>query len=317
MRILIVCIHYPVASGRYIARALQRLGHEVRTLGPTTGVEVWGMKVKEEHAWQPDFGEITPELDAWNPELVITADSAYSLAGDLGRPHVVWGVDNHARDYRFEGAKIDAYFLAHSWGARMKEPNVYWLPCAYDPEAHVDVGLEREVDVMMVGVAYESRVDILQRMNRAGLNAVGITGALWGDYNTLYNQAKIALVKSAGGDLAQRFFENMAQGCCVLTDHVVDAGNLGFLPGVDYWPYSDAGDAAHQAKWLLKSGRWKDIAANGQRKVKAELPNSDIGMHTWDARALQMLSVVTSPLPLSEAERGNTQVDLEPIGAVR
>ena len=31
MNILITCIHYPIASGRYMARAFRRLGHDVRT----------------------------------------------------------------------------------------------------------------------------------------------------------------------------------------------------------------------------------------------------------------------------------------------
>jgi len=43
MRVLVVCIHYPVASGRYMVDALKRMGHDVRSIGPSTGAQIWGM----------------------------------------------------------------------------------------------------------------------------------------------------------------------------------------------------------------------------------------------------------------------------------
>src|SRR5688572_6760103 len=157
MRILVACIHYPVASGRYIARAFKRLGHDVRTVGPATGNQIWGMTVDERHVWTPDVTKETvfdgvggyldywvwDRLGDWKPDLVITADSAFSirsttLLGELPMPHVIWGVDNHVRDYDFGLVHFDHYFLAHHDGPALpvddSRADMTWLPCAYDPE---------------------------------------------------------------------------------------------------------------------------------------------------------------------------------------
>lgn len=290
MKILLLAIHYPVASGRYIQRALQSLGHEVKTVGPCTGNEIWGLKVSKHWQWTPDFSvtydtrTTLPDLlwaMNWYPDLVITADSAWMLPGPTSCRHVVWGVDNHVRDYRLR--EWDALFLAHSGGARMDESNAHWLPCAYDPQAHTDLGLERDLDVVMIGVPYPERVTLLRAMEAAGLKTFAATGLLWEDYNTAYNRAKIALVKSFSGDVAQRVFENMAQGCCVLTDFCQDLPKLGFREWIDYVPYDDVDDAVAQAKSLLATGSWKRIAAQGATQVMS---------HTWRNRATQLLTTL-------------------------
>jgi len=99
--VLIACLHYPVASGRYLARAFRRLGHEVKTVGPAMGRQVWGMEVDARHVWEPDA--LNPLADTWEPDLVLTSDSAYTTSfydSPPTIPHVLYGVDNHVRDYR-------------------------------------------------------------------------------------------------------------------------------------------------------------------------------------------------------------------------
>src|SRR3989304_7352722 len=180
MKIIIAAIHYPVASGRYIADAFRRLGHDVRTVGPCTGAEIWGMKVDERYIWKPTYELKDAELIAWGtwrPQMIITADSAYAIdgRGDCNCKSIVWGVDNHVRDY-FPESKYDALFMAHSLGARMSEPNAHWLPCAYDPAWFHDDGLERTRDVAMLGVLYQERADILKKIYETGLDAWHGTG---------------------------------------------------------------------------------------------------------------------------------------------
>jgi spore maturation protein CgeB len=174
-------------------------------------------------------------------------------------------------------------FFAHSWGARVHETNAHWLPIGYDPEAHTDLGIERDVEVGMMGVIYQNRIDILNAMAGAGLNVQAGMGLLWDDYNAFYNRCKIALVRSIDGDLTQRFFENMAQGCCVLADRPRDAEKAGFVAGVDYWTYDGTPEGAtREAKFLLDSGQWQVIARNGQRKVNG---------HTWDKRLQTLFDI--------------------------
>jgi spore maturation protein CgeB len=195
---------------------------------------------------------------------------------------VVWGVDNHVRDYA--GRDYDALFMAHSWGQRMTEPNAHWLPCAYDPKWFYNMHQgERDIDVAVIGYPYAERQEIVMKMLAAGLKVRYGVGAVYDEYNAIYNRAKIALVKSINGDLAQRFFENMAQGCCVLTDYTPDAIRLGFFPYNDFWLYQTPEDAVAAAQWLIESGKWLDIAVSGEARVKP---------HTWDARAHQLLQVM-------------------------
>jgi len=277
MNILITCIHYPIASGRYMARAFRRLGHDVRTAGESTGTKIWGMEVDERHVWQQDYF-----LGHWEqglfPDLIIHAESAYPGRRMADESLVLWGMDNHVRDYA--GADYDAIFLAHSWGARASEPNAYWLPPGYDPECHTDLGGERDIDVLMIGYPYRERVEILKAMAASGLKVAGGLGPLFDEYNALYNRAKIALVKSIGGDLTTRFFENLAQGCCVLADTAPDIDCLGFIAGTDYWPYVSPQEAVEAAHALLENDRWRALAAAGKEKARP---------HTWDARALELL----------------------------
>jgi len=276
MKILIACIHYPSASGRFIARAFRRLGHDVRTTGTSTGAGIWGIAVDPRWIWTPDFD---PDGE-WKPELIITADSGYILdwQPDPPCPHILWGVDNHVRDY--EGRVYDAMFFAHNWGYRIGEPNTYWLPPAYDPETHVDLHRERDIQVGMMAVPYHSRQTMADRFAQMGLPLTAGVGMLWDDYRDWYNRVKVAVLKSVMGDLTQRFFECMAMGCAVLCDHPKDAEALGFRAYIDYLPYYDDDDAIEKAKRLLENGRWVEFALRGQKTVR---------LHTWDARALQLL----------------------------
>ena len=286
MKILLACIHYSVSSGRYITRALRRLGHDVRTIGPAPGRMIWGFEVEAKWEWKPDY-EVndfsTVIFRNFHPDLVITADSAFTIFNSFS-PHVLWGMDNHVRDYWPREAKFDAMFLAHSWGHRINEPNAHWLPPCYDPQAHIDLGFPvRDIDVCMIGYPYQERIETMDVIRRAGLNTLVSIGALWDEYNLIYNRAKIALVKSIYGDLTQRFFENMAQGCCVLADRVIDADKLGFVAGQHYIAFDGPEDAVQKARSLLDSGEWADIARCGQEFVRP---------HTWDNRALELLGIV-------------------------
>ena len=288
MKILVACIHYSVSSGRYITRALKRLGHEVRTVGPAPGRMIWGFEVEAKWEWKPDYhndGQ-SPTLDdehKWRPDLVITADSAYRLIYPKVKS-VLWGMDNHVRDYWPNDPKFDEMFLAHSWGYRINESNAHWLPPCYDPQAHIDLGFPvRDIDICIIGYPYQERIEIINAMKEAGLNTFVSIGALWDEYNMIYNRAKIALVKSSHGDLTQRFFENMAQGCCVLADRVQDVDKLSFIPGEHYIAYQSITGAVEIAKALLESGEWAQVAKRGQVFAAS---------HTWDARAQEMLRVV-------------------------
>jgi len=307
-RILVAAIHYPIASGRYIARALRRMGHDVKTIGPYTGRDVWGMQLPEGSEWKPDYThkkEWLPEtvggyldyvvweaLGDWTPDLVITADSAFGIRsftedGKLPMPHVVYGVDNHVRDYRFLG-HFDHLFLAHSNGYRIGEPNVTWLPCAYDPDLHyVETPWDkRPFHAAIVGVVYEERAAILNAMNTVGLRVLAGTGAILDAYRSNYNQALISVCRSIKGDLAQRVFETAAMGCLILSDRVPDMDKLGMIEGVHYVGYETADEATARALEIVNDWEPERLKAMINASLEWVKP------HTWDARCQTILEVM-------------------------
>lgn len=297
-RILVAAIHYPIASGRYIARALRRMGHDVKTIGPCTGRDVWGLELPEGSEWKPDyeytvFGNGFPEIEAWSPELIITADSAFTIGIETPCPHVLYGVDNHVRDYSYQNdyglsPKFSHLFLAHSNGYRIGEENVTWLSCAYDPDMHyVEIPWDkRPFHAAMVGVVYEERAQIINKMADAWLRVLAGTGAILDAYRHNYNQALISVCKSIKGDLAQRVFETAAMGCLILSDRVPDMDKLGMVDGVHYVGYDTPDEATQKALEIVND--WEP------ERVKEMIDASLdwVRPHTWDARCQTILEVM-------------------------
>lgn len=326
LRIIISCIHYPVSSGRYMANAFRRIGCEVRTLGDSTGAQIWGGTLDDKYIWRSD-GDLTTRWHDWRPDLIVHMDSAFayhhSYYADV--PHVVYGVDNHVRDYRQTG--IERYFLAHkavsvmAWSDFREEivdgelgasihphTDMEWLPCGYDPTYFTPSPIawdEREYDVAMIGVMYPRRAELLNALSKAGLKVLGGTGWVYEQYATAYHSSRISLCVSANGDLAQRVFETAAMGCAILTDPIADLTNedtnkvLG-LKG--FAIYDDVESAVSIAQELLDDTPQEhqpiaegekivmQLAGAGMGKFGARMmQESVLGKHTWDARARRIV----------------------------
>lgn len=277
MKLLTVFIHYPVCSGRYFTDALRRLGHDVRHIGDSTGTYIpWppdGGHLPAKYAY-PSDGGYTAHWDDWTPDLIILADSAFAYHHPVYQdvPHVVWGVDNHVRDYRQNG--IAHYFLAHkNVSIQPLDSDVTWLPCAYDPAVFTPSPIpfaDRQYDVCMLGVLYPQRVEILSALANAGLSVFAGTGEVYTEYAAAYHNARISLCVSARGDVAQRIFETAAMGCAILSDPLPDLIELN-APGIVL--YNGVEDVVTQAKALLHA---PELADTTQAWA---IPQ------TWDARA--------------------------------
>jgi hypothetical protein len=274
MNILVLANHYAVASGRYIADAFRRLGHDVSTNGPEHGtrIEPWGMDVAERHVWKP-------ALRGAPYDLIIVADSdEYMLDAvqsfESVAPMVVWGVDNHVRDYRRPW--FDHYFLAHYTSSVMPwQDDMRWLPCAYDPTVFEPSPVpysDRDWDVAMIGVMYESRWRAVDQLRNAGLKVVAGTGLLFDDMADVYQNARVSLITPARNDLAMRMFETAACGCAlVLTDAVPDARLMD-------WPVAFEPD-------------WVTACLNAQALTDADIAPllTFVQPHTWDERCRVVL----------------------------
>lgn len=294
MHILILADHYPVASGRYAADAFRRLGHTVDTIGLAHGNAIWGMHVADELIW-------TPTGMTAQPDLVIAMDSAphildFAAQGAVENPDtpvVVWGVDNHVRDYRRHGFK--RYFLAHravslmdwqygrneAWDAGcVWESDIQWLPCAYDPIAFTPSPIpyaERPFDFALVGVMYPQRLRIVNLLTAKGYTVAYGTGLLYHEFADVYHRARVSLCISAAHDAAQRVFETAALGCGLLCDTTPD---LAALDG--FGDIMQIGINAPDAQWLAAAAASLD-AEYAAACCAAAKP------HTWDARASEII----------------------------
>lgn len=315
LKIIVAYIHYPVCSGRYITEALRNLDHDVRTLGDSTGNQIWGTVVDPKYAWQSD-GDLTKSWDDWQPDLIIIAESAWQYHHPVYQdvPHVVWGVDNHVRDYRQRG--IARYFLAHrSVSMHTAQFNdiegvtdtsnlgddATWLPCATSSAFKPSPipFYERYFDVCLVGVLYDNRIELLNALHKAGLKVFATTGLLYDEYQAAYHNSRISLCVSACGDLAQRVFETSAMGCAILTDPVGDLVNYSKELGLQgFAVYEDVDSAVAQAKELLSvevisppKKAPKDTIAVAQggyglgEFAAQQMCEAVLGKHNWEARA--------------------------------
>lgn len=289
MKILIIAVHFEVTGARYIADAFKQLGHDVKHIGqPARLKDAWGVEIDARWEWKPD----TLESD-WIPGLIILADTLVTVAdvppSFAGVPVIVWIQDNHVRNVRQAG--VAHYFLAHAHGPAqpVTQADETWLPCATDASyfrQSVIPYREREYDVCIVGVMYERRARLVNKLREAGLKVFAATGLVYEAYAQAYQNSRISLCVSAAGDVAQRVFESAGMGCLVLSDPLADMlddetnRKLGLNGFAFYWSDDECVDRAVEFT---------------QREVaKAEWGSQVLGhivraQHTWKHRAQRVI----------------------------
>jgi glycosyl transferase family 1 len=282
VRILLLAQHYPICSARYTADAFTRLGYDVRHIGPEMGRNIWGLDVAERYVWQAD-GDLNAYWPDWTPDLILLMDTAltgwrHPVYADVLM--AVYTVDNHVRDVRQTGA--ERYFLAHKrvsitpWAE-----DCQWLPCAYDSRWHTSSPVaweDRAYDVACLGVMYERRWRLVERLKRAGLKVMAGTGLVYDAYRQAHWNSRVALVSSFNGDVAQRFFETAAMGCLVVSDECPDFAEL--RPDGCLTYLSDE-EAVEQIRWAL--------AHVEKAKAHVEAAGRWVSGQTWEARAREIV----------------------------
>ena len=277
MRVAIVTVHHAVGHGRFMREALRRIGVDVRSLGPSPGNVLWGATIPQQYVWQPDGPAMGAWTD-WKPDLVILMhDAQYRHVVYHDVPHVVYTVDNHVRNFR--QPMMDHYFLAHRHGQAMpvEGNDVTWLPCAYDPTIYTPSPIawkNRQFDVALVGVLYESRVQLLNRLAGGGFKIAAGTGAILDRFREVYQNSRISLCLSHSGDVAMRVFETAAMRCLVLSDPCADYSDLQ-PQGIVIFRSAD--ECVQSVRWLLEHPT--------EAEALIEQSARWVGPHTWDARA--------------------------------
>jgi hypothetical protein len=302
MRIVLSSAWYPVCVGVHLARAARRLGHEVRTVGPTSGDEIpWESPTRfEGRGVVPDVPTIgahngietaaVVRVAEWS-ELWIDVDGGWFLPLELPttRRRVLVVTDPHIGDVA-EGfaARTQRAFFAPSDVFVMQSPYARpgecWLPYGFDPEWFFpDPDVACDADVTNLGAPYPERVEITEELRRRGLVVLGPRRDSMGDaHRRQLCRAPEAVVWPVRDDLPGRVFEAAACGAHVFTKAVPDAwriGGMGITFGVNLSMGSLIEAVARQAKRV------------GPRAAFSLASPA----HSWDARLQQIIDGRRAP----------------------
>lgn len=278
-RVALACIHRPVCAGRHMARALRRIGVDLRTVGWSTGQDTgWGTEASD--TWQPD-GPFEKHWPDWTPDLVLYMDTEfnpwhYAAYGDV--PHVNYCTT--VKDMTMPG--MAHYFVAqrNSKAWPFRPADMTWLPNAYDPVVCQPSPIPweyRAFDVCLVGRLDKERTRILDAMEKAGLRVKRARGLIGREYALAYQNSRISLCTGGPSQgTTMRLFETAALGCLVLSGPIADEEHL------DFWGYTILPDLdpdlfVDLARWYLdRPHEALDMISQSLAWVKP---------HTWDARA--------------------------------
>jgi hypothetical protein len=299
IKVALVGIYYPMAMLRYFERALERRDDvELITIGPYTGNRIpWngGMTVLPKYAKSPthalpqDFirsGKISPKVfstieDLSDVDLWLEVDAGFYLDP---RPetgivaHVA--TDPHALSYDRQRQLADYFFNMQT--PYMTNGDIY-LPYAYDPTIHYPHVIEWEYDVCMIGLHYQQRTELINRLLSKGLRVHYSIGEIFDEYREIYNKSKIGINWSSRLDMNARVWELAAMGVPAVQNTVPDMRTF-FVAGDHYLEFSSLDEAVEKTLWALSNfGKAKHMAETSLRKVEP---------HTYDARVQQILERV-------------------------
>jgi hypothetical protein len=291
MKILLVGYWFGCCVGRHFYKAFKQLGHDTIAAGTTWGNYIpWAGGTMLSTSFIPDMIMHQTAIPTYRAiceyvgsdfDFVLHFDP-HMVISDAPVPKILYAPDCHVRDY--DPGKFDLVFGAHSWGIHSDAENFRWLPLGYDPDECYDKQLDRPIDVGMIGCVYERRLEAIKLLLRKNITLLTAWGRSGEEWNDLYNMVKMALVVTHSGDLSDRLFANMAQGCLVLADRgIVDLGKLGAKEGIHYLAFGSDWELIEQIQ------RGCDDVYRG---VIVTWAKDWVKKHTWQARVIEMLDIV-------------------------
>ena len=165
----------------------------------------------------------------------------------------------------------------------MKEGDIH-LPYAFDPTVHRPLDMQKEYDGCLVGLQYENRTQLVRALFEAGYIVEYSIGAVYDEFNVLYNKSRVALNWSSLLDLNARAFEAMGMGIPLLTNRIPALDEF-FEEGEHYLGFGSVPEAVRQFGRFIDDDEYaKSIADNAYEEV--------IDKHTYDIRIQQILDTV-------------------------
>jgi hypothetical protein len=299
IKVVVSGIFYPLTMMEYIIRGLKRIkGVEVFTVGAFTGDYIpwnFGMRLPQKYVRTPDvplppeligkkvpYAMVAPHI-SFEPQLWLQVDAGFHFI-DKPKATVTALVktDPHALSpqYYDEATRYsDVVFNMQKYYIR---PNEFYLPYAYDEKLFYPMPeVEKIYDACLIGLHYEHRNKLVERLRSRGLNVYYSIGEVYDEYRLRYNQSKVALNWSSEYDLNARTFEAMGMSLALLTNRIPDLANF-FVEDEHYIGFNTIDEAEANILKLLTNDELRNtIGKNAERKVNAG--------HRWKFRAKQIL----------------------------
>jgi len=277
---------YPMALAKYFEAALRaRDDIELITVGPYTGTYIpWkgGMNLPQKYAIAPTIplgrnlignvrlhpGVVENQIPWDSVDLWINADSNFCFTRPKKADNVVTiALDPHVLNYDFQRTQCDIFY---SMQAVYSKPGDRYLPYAASEIHHYPEDKEKIYDVCLIGLQYENRTQLVNKLRAKGLKVYYDTGAVFDEYREIYNQSKVAISWSSKDDLIARVFESLAMDIPLICNNVPDMDTF-FVDGEHYYGFTNIHEAEAQVHMALANYEdAQEISNAGHRKVIAQ-----------------------------------------------
>ncbi len=267
-------------GGRLLVGALREAGHEVLTLGLSSGSSD-RQNIPIDFFQPPEAAHKVVEeaVQRFRPDWILQLDDSTPLIHlgleNIKIPKAWYAVDTHLHgpwhghlapifDLVFSAQKNQMSLLSqyHS--------DVRWLPLYFSGAPEFLPWKERAHDISFVGTLdptlNPARVVLLEELKNQGLEV----NVRQGEVQPVYRTSRIVINQSVQDDLNFRFFEAMGCGALLITDQIShslwDIGE----PGRDFLVYTagDAIDLAEKIRWAMEHPvAAEEIARRGQESI--------------------------------------------------
>ena len=150
------------------------------------------------------------------------------------------------------------------------KPRDRLLPYAASEIHHYPEEREKIYDACLIGLHYENRTKLVNRLRARGLKVYYDIGPVFDEYREIYNQSKVALSWSSLDDLIARVFEAMAMNVPLVCNNVPSMSTH-FISGQHYYGFNNLDEAEAQVHMALEN--YEDamgVSEAGHRKVMAQ-----------------------------------------------
>ena len=213
----------------------------------------------------------------FKPDLWINADAGFAFSKPDCQ-YAIIATDPHVLSYDYQRTQADRFYNMQKF---YSEPGDIYLPYCADPVWHSPLEREKEYDVCLIGLQYENRTQLVNKLRASGLKVFYEIGVVYDEYQEVYAKSKIALSWSSRQDLIARVFEGMLMAVPVVCNRVPDMPTH-FVEGQHYYGFDHIEEAEAQIHMTLANyDDAMDVAWAAHEKVKAQ--------HLYDYRISDIL----------------------------